>query len=381
MKLRPTLSSAPWMLVTTMTVLFSCMPLLSQTLLYPTFTGGGETNMQTNGSPSLAGVPVAGSGKVFCAYADAAENGTLTIGWSTDGINFTLYQTFIAIYSDPAITMSNDGSTLFVTFMDDQQTFPVYTLATQGGYLQYVNRFYPNEWPPTGGVQPALTMDSSGTLLYLAWEGNNYDPNTGVFDGPWINVAALPWQNPSQGWFQTGQAVSYSSMPGSGPAMSVFNGTIYLSYLDSSTGDPQILWNSEPNPVTPSADLGFTAIAGPGGYYKANPAMATFQGVAVEMFNSAYQEDNVWGVGTADYASYGSPYMYGQTLTNSPSLAVAAIGTTQYLFQGGRTNYPGSGPYIWIQSSTANGINPNPQTGGGGKGGGGGCGAHQDCGD
>lgn len=70
------------------------------------------------------------------------------------------------------------------------------------------------------------------------------------------------------------------------------------------------------------------------------------------MFRSAYSADNVWAIGTADGYNYGPAYMYGQTLSFSPALAVANGGV---LYQGERSNY---GNDLWILSATYNAVNP-----------------------
>jgi hypothetical protein len=383
MRLRSFLSSAYCSLMAVLMISVAGQVRAQSIPNYPTFTGGGETTMQTNGSPALGGSPSSTNHLLYIAYPDSTNSGNLTIGYSTDGINFTLTQTSIQMQSDAGVTTSQYGDTFYIAFTYGD-VIAVYSYTVSGGVTLYAT-LTPNT--TFYSYQPALAIYHND--LYIAWVGTGYDPSTGGVDGPWINVAYADMTSSSPSFVQDNfgygefpQVVSNTSNAGTGPALAVWNNTLYLSYLDANTGAAGVFSNYSIYSSTPATALTFssaTSSGDAGGIYKGTPALVSFDGSLFDMFRSYYSENNLWAVGSNGPPSWGNEYMYGQSLTNSPTLAVVNMGagSSTTLFQGGRTNYPGGGPYIWIYNSTYNGINPNPaQSGGGGGDDGGG-----DCGD
>ena len=224
----------------------------------------------------------------------------------------------------------------------------------------------------------ASITDPNGTPhLYLSWNGYDYDPGSGQTTGPWVNVIQT---TDFSGIFPSltnyVRPVSMSYTAGSAPALTTYNGEIYLTYLDANTGYPQMFVTTSAG----SSSFADTTGAGGGhGHYGGDPAPVVFQGVLYPMFRSAYVDDELWTIGTYDGANFNTPYEYGQTMKYSPSTTVTPNGV---LFQAGFTDHPSSGTFMWVQSANSASINPSPQyTGGGGSGpgDGGGCNAQGEC--
>ncbi len=334
----------------------------SQQLEYPTFATlpnnqNQITNIELIGSPALSAGP---DGHLWVAYADVNNNGgALSVASSPDGVNFTVHQTSVATGAFPAMTLS--GGRLLEASMVNSSVIQINDV-TNGTVNSTVT------FEPAGPIfdSSVALWNFNSSILYIAWRGVAFDPDTGGFDGNWINVAT---EAPGQTNFTwSGNPIGETYTAGSGPAMAQLGSTLVLCYLDAATGNPQLFDNSTPtNPTFTNS----TGPGGAGGHYLDDPALVFFQNAMFPMFTSAFQEDNLWAIATTDGITGDvPPLMYGQALTNSPSLAVA---NNNILYQGGRTNFPSSGAFLWVYSATGtNTVAPENTGGSGGSGGGGG---------
>lgn len=332
----------------------------AQQLEYPTFVGlpnnqNQITSIVLNGSPALAQGP---DDHLWVAYADVNNNnGDLSVASSPDGVNFTVHQTSVNTGTFPAMTTS--GGRLLEASMLNSSVIQIVDV-TNGTVNSTVN------YEPIGPIfDSSVALWNFGGTLYLAWRGVAFDPDTGGYDGNWINVATGPQNGSSFTW--SGNPIGETYTAGSGPAMAQLGSTLVLTYLDGATGNPQLFDNGTPGSASFTNNTGS---AGAGGHYADDPALVYFQNAMFPMFTSAFSEDNLWAIATTDGVTGDvPPLMYGQTLTNSPSLAVANNGT---LYEGGRSNFPGSGAFLWVYSATGTNTVAPADTGGGGTGGGGG---------
>ena len=352
----------------------------------PTFSGVGTQNgkipgIALNGSPGTAGDP----NYLYIAYSDANNSGYLTLAVSSDGVNYTRYTSSISMNSDPAIA-ADGGGNVYIAYINNYLTVNVLQWTPSGGFGT-ITAYSPDV---TGYAnKPALLYTTlNGTpYLYLAWEGQAYDPDTGTYDGEWINTAystngginfTPSIQMPNYYGYTGPVTESYEA--NSGPSMALYNGSIYLSYIDSENADPHMF-------TTSVGSTTFTEQGLPPGIYAGDPSIFTWQNILYEGYRSYYSEDNLWM--TLGYGSYTNPTMYGQTLTYDPGFAVVGTPASNILYQTERTNYPGSGAYLWVFESTYATTQPAPEdqlpespgggSGGGGGGRGGGGGGH--CGD
>jgi hypothetical protein len=314
-------------------------------------------------------------------YQNASNNNNLTIATSTDGVNFTRYPQGGGLASDPAIA-SDGSSTIWVAWITGssievmQCSAPVISCGQPFLYspgIQAAQR-----------MKPALLyVPGSQNSLYLAWEGPAFDQFTGTNDGQWINVAIS--QNGGQSFVpaiqQPGQfgfsgPVSTNFAAASGPSMTLYNGSIYLSYIDSESADPHMFTASV-------GSAAFTEQQLPPGIYAGDPAIVSWQNLLYEGYRSFFSEDNLWM--TQGSGGYTNPTMYGMTLTDSPSFATVGGQTAGTLYYAQRTNFPGDGQYLWLFSATAALVQPAPEdklqtSSGGGTGGGGGGGTGEGAG-
>jgi len=369
-----------------MVAFFAAACSLNAQIPYPNFKGGGRVNsILTDGSPAIAG----DNNYLYVAYADATNNGYLTYGYSTDGVNFTLTQTNYAMNSDPAISVASGstGRSVYIAFVGYNNDIWIYNFSTTTAL-----NIYQDYIPESGNVntaRPAIYTYPDPSVsyvddVYVAWQGQSYDPSTGTYDGQWINTAI---RTAFQG-FATKSSVTpvgETYTAGSGPALAL-NGLVYLTYLDAATGYPQMFTAS---PGSTSFTNTSTS-SGIGGNYAGDPALGTEFNTVYAGFRSAYQEDNLWMV-----AVTGSGYNYGCSLgyaANDPSSCpgngeiISLTGSPSFgsfgpvgglysftFFEAGRTNYPNSGPYAWIYASPSSYFNyyPNSVSGGGNGGDGG----------
>jgi hypothetical protein len=350
---------------------------LQAQIMYPTFQNPGNkvTSFQTTYvandtnetySPALASDA---NGKLWAAFFDRNTN-LLSIASSTDAVNFTVFPTGIFMNSAP--TWGTVNGNLYLVFTTNNSTISTYSLNNFNGTLTSSGDFN------TGAVgtyarRPALAQFGSiaGSPVYLAWMANAYDPGSGIETGHWIDVTiatVLPGGNLSFSTPAFNYApVSMAYTAGSGPALTLYNGQMFLTYLDGVTGYPQLFGVSTPGSTS------FTDLTGPGGgngHYSGDPATVSFDGALYAMFRSAFVDDELWAIGTFNGFQYGPSFEYGQSMKYSPSLTVTP--NTNVLYQAEFTDFPSTGQYMWVYPATSATTNPFPEVGGGGGGGGGG---------
>lgn len=306
------------------------------------------------------------TGTLWMAYFNT--NHLLTVASSTDGTHFTVYPVsgdYYLVNSAPTWVLIN--GTLYVTFITDSPNFNLEfeSLDTATGVLT------PQGSLNTGSTgayahRPAVAYDPASGYIYAAWMAKMWDPGSSSQTGHWID-AAVAQQGLGNLTINAVTPISYLLAPistsysaGSAPALTLYGGTMYLTYLDAATGNPQMFGVSS-FPSTSFSDL--TGPGGGNGHFAGDPATVAAGGTLFAMFRSAYTPDNLWAIGTTNGSAFGPQYMYGQTLQYSPSLTTTPTGT---LYQAEFTNYPASGNYDWVYYSPGNTIDPTPHDVGGG---------------
>jgi hypothetical protein len=345
--------------------------LSAQGLLYPQFTAGGITALQTNGSPAIAG----DNTNLYIAYSDATNSGYLTYGYSTDGVNFTLTQTSIFMNSDPAIAVDqySSGKPVYIAFGGTRLDILLYELTS--GSLSLIQDFTPG--PVPYALRPALAVfpdTAGGDDIYLAWQGRVYDPSTDTYDGQWIDLAFSKAGSPFSPSGNSTTAVTEAYVAGSAPALTILEGIVYLTYLDSATNYAHLFLASQGSTSFSESSGSSGMVAGAN--YGGDPTLNGQGGYVFAGFRSYYSENNLWVVGIVDNSGlFGPNTNYNEaptvgpgniTLTNDPSFGFVGYNYgTGTLYEAARTNFPEDGPYVWIYSSPYVNFNPYDEGGGG----------------
>ena len=354
--------------------------LSAQSILYPQFTAGGITTLQTNGSPAIAG----DNTNLYIAYSDATNSGYLAYGYSTDGVSFALTRTSIFMNSDPAIAVDqySSGKTVYIAFEGTSQDILLYGWTS--GSLSLINDFTPG--PVPYALRPALAVSPDPTIpsnddIYLAWQGRVYDPSTGTYDGQWIDLAYSKYSGRPFTFSPSGNsttAVTKAYVAGSAPALTILEGIVYLTYLDSATNYAHLFLASQGSTSFSESSGSSGMVAGAN--YGGDPTLNGQGGYVFAGFRSYYSENNLWVVGIVDNSGlFGPNTNYNEaptagpgniTLTNDPSFGFVGYNYgTGTLYEAARTNFPEDGPYVWIYSSPYVNFNPYDEGDGGGDGG------------
>ncbi len=330
---------------------------------YPNFSTGGDLpSIEMDGAPATAG----DTDTLYTAYSDGANNGFLSVLTLT-GTTRTRYTSTIQMNSDPAVAVAPNTTTLgttnplYIAFVGEHLSIYVYSWSPAAGFNPVCDFAAPSL---AYAVQPALALVpdpnlpktvAGGNDIYLAWQGQAYDPDTGNDGGQWIDVAYSI--NGGQSFvpddYNSVDQVSVTYPATSGPAMAYFNGLLYLSYL-TTNGNAQMFTLSTPETI---AFTNTSGSGGVGGQYAGNPTLGSLQDSLFEGFRSYYSEDNLWVVGIFDNGeAFGPSYRYSQTLSYSPAFAyvgpASGVGTLYYR---GRSN---SSTDLTSFYATENSINP-----------------------
>lgn len=239
-----------------------------------------------------------------------SNGGYLAFASSSTGQNFGTYLTTgINIGSDNTPAAADVNGTYWAAYIVGGN---LYTASWYGSIQTGGPYYIPLGYTPTG--TPAL-LSSGGNLILAFRSGSN------------IVLAS------GNGSSFTTQYVSSAYPATSSPALSTFAGGTALVWF-TGTGSGVVAKFPAGNLSSP------TSVASAGGMLGGDPAAAEYNGGLFIFARSYYSANNLWATGTTDGINFQPWHMYGQTLTDSPGVAVSGT----ILSQVGRSN---SGSNIW----------------------------------
>lgn len=282
----------------------------------PTFSGGGETSLNTTSSPTTVQFGSTqyllfpnGSGPTTYAAsnttpgsidysgAQAVDGAAVTTGPSATVWNGDLYIAYATTGPGIRIDYTSDGSTWHNV---------AFTISGVPGPSYY-------------GYRPSLV--AIGNTLYLAYISSGY-------------VYVVSSTNGTD--FANGIEVSDVTTSNS-PQLVNFNGTLYVVYTTGSNGNPLVA-KLNGNSFTYTID---TAIA------IGNSPAAVAYGNTLYIGGVSLSSSNLVMTATNNGVNFNSPTEYGQTLSYSPSFGIFG----SYLYECERSNF---GSNIWCYVANLN---------------------------